>query len=171
LLRKEIGIEPEKSKTRLMPTFHSSSSIRCDAGEVLAVHCSDFRFQAGIREFLDHGLQLDRNYDLLVIPGGPQCLTSAKFLPKFAWVGRKWFRFLVKGHKLTRLILIAHEDCGWYRSLPRDYHSSAGPRERQEDDLRRAKELLLKEFPGVRVELYYAALNDKDRVTVEPVGS
>ena len=83
--------------------------------EVLAIHCSDHRFQAGFYEFLNRKLKLDENYDLLVLPGGPQCLTLVEYLPKFSWAGWKWFRFLVDAHDLKRLILIQHQDCAGTR--------------------------------------------------------
>ena len=55
-----------------MPTFNASSKVNSADAEVLVVHCSDHRFQAGIHEFLNQGLKLGENYDLLVIPGGPK---------------------------------------------------------------------------------------------------
>ena len=100
-----------------MPPFQPSSKINNTPAETLVVHCSDHRFLAGIHEFLDCGLNLNQNYDLLVIPGGPQSLTLVEYLPKFSWAGWKWFRYLVETHELRRLVLIAHQDCVWYRSL------------------------------------------------------
>jgi hypothetical protein len=152
-----------------MPTYQASSKVNRADAEVLVVHCSDHRFQAGIREFLNRGLNLGENYDLLIIPGGPQCLTLVEYLPKFAWAGSKWFRFLIENHELKRLILIAHQDCGWYENLPVHLHSSAKPRERQEEDLRRAHRALMRDFPEISVELYYAGWTPEDQVTVEPV--
>jgi len=152
-----------------MPSYVATSTVNRTDTEVLVVHCSDHRFQAGIREFLNKGLNLDEHYDLLIMPGGPQCLTLLEYLPKFAWAGRKWFRFLVENHELNRLILIAHQDCGWYKSLPLHLHSSAEPRQRQEEDLRRAHRSLRADFPLLHIELYYAGWDANDRVTVEPI--
>jgi len=152
-----------------MSTYQSSSKINLTDTETLVVHCSDHRIQAGIREFLDRGLKLEQNYDLLIIPGGPQCLTLVEYLPKFAWAGSRWFRYLVEQHELKRLILIAHQDCAWYKSLPLHLHSSPEPRERQEEDLRRAQRWLAGEFPQLRTELYYAAWDANDQMRVEEV--
>jgi hypothetical protein len=152
-----------------MSSYQSSSKVNRADADVLVVHCSDHRFQAGIREFLDQGLNLGENYDLLIIPGGPQCLTLVEYLPKFAWVGGKWFRYLVENHELKRLILIAHQDCGWYGKLPLHLHASSTPRERQEEDLRRAYRALVREFPEIRVELYYAGWSADDKISVEPI--
>jgi hypothetical protein len=152
-----------------LPTrsYQTNSKISAEPADTLAVFCSDFRFQDGIRDFLDNGLQLKDKYDLLVIPGGPQTLTLVEYLPKFSWAGWKWFRFLLEKHALKRLVLIAHQDCKWYESLPFHLHTSRTPRQRQEEDLRRVHNTLEADFRGLNVELYYAGWNAEGRVTVE----
>lgn len=152
-----------------MPSYVSTSKVERASTEVLVVHCSSSRFQAGMSDFLNQGLNLHSNYDLLVIPGGPQCLTLVEYLPKFSWAGWKWFRFLVENHELKRLILVAHQDCSWYKDLPLHLHTVSDPRQRQEEDLHRAKAKLTKEFPHLHVDLYYAASDSSGRVTVEAV--
>jgi hypothetical protein len=154
-----------------MPSYVATSTVNRADTEVLVVHCSDHRFQAGIREFLDQGLKLNENYDLLIMPGGPQCLTLVEYLPKFAWAGGRWFRYLVENHELKRLILIAHQDCGWYKSLPLHLHSSAEPRQRQEEDLRRAHHSILKDSPELHVELYFAGWDANDRVYIDSIAA
>lgn len=152
-----------------MPSYQPASRLNRAATDVLVVHCSDHRFQAGLYEFLNQGLNLNENYDLLVIPGGPQCLTLVEYLPKFSWASWKWFRFLVEAHSLRRMILIAHQDCGWYKELPRHLHASPEPRQRQEEDLRRVQHALKKDFPELSVELYYAGWDPSDQVTIESI--
>ena len=152
-----------------MPVFESSTKINTAPVDTLVVHCTDHRIQAGVQEFLDRGLKLNKNYDLFLIPGGPQSLTLVEYLPKFSCAGWKWFRYLVDGHGLKRLILIAHQDCGWYRSLPFHLHTTRKPRQRQEEDLLRAQRTLVKDFPQLSVDLYYAGWNADERLTIETV--
>jgi hypothetical protein len=152
-----------------MPTFLAASTVNLPDTEVLVVHCSDHRFQGGIQEFLNRGLNLGENYDLLAVPGGPQCLTLVEYLPKFSWAGARWIRYLIDNHELKRLILIAHQDCGWYKGLPLHLHSSSSPRGRQEEDLRRARHALNNEFTDLQIELYYAGWDGNDHVTVETI--
>lgn len=152
-----------------MPSLQLSSKVKRDDTEVLVVHCSDHRFQAGFHDLLNLKLNLDENYDLLVLPGGPQCLTLVEYLPKFAWAGWKWFHFLVDAHDLKRMILIQHQDCGWYKELPGHLHSSSEPRLRQEEDLRRARHALARDHPELSVELYYAGWDSNDQVIVDAV--
>ncbi len=152
-----------------MPSCQLTSKPNTTDPDVLVVHCSDHRFQAAFYEFLNLKLNLNENYDLLVLPGGPQCLTLVEYLPKFSWAGWKWVRFLLDSHDLKRLILIQHQDCAWYKDLPLHLHSSADPRDRQEEDLRRIGRTLCKERPELALELYYAAWNAREEVTVDTV--
>jgi hypothetical protein len=154
-----------------MSSYQASSKVNRVESDVLVVHCSDHRFQAGIYEFLNLSLNLNENYDLLAIPGGPQCLTLAEYLPKFSWASWKWFRFLVEAHELKRMILIAHEDCGWYKQLPFHIFGSSDPRQRQVEDLRRVKHALARDFPELQVELYYVGWDANDRVSVEAISA
>jgi len=101
------------------------------------------------------------------VPGGPQSLTLAEYLPKFSWASWRWFRFFVENHEIGRLILIQHQDCAWYKSLPLYLHSSPEPRQRQEEDLRRIRQVLRKDFPEVKTELYFARWDDGERIVVD----
>lgn len=148
------------------PAFELRAKLNDQPAGTLVVCCSDHKFQAGIQEFLSQGLRIE-NYDLLAIPGGPQCLTLVEYLPKFSWAGWRWTRFLVEAHELKRLILIAHQDCGWYSELPLHLHDSSEPRKRQEQDLRRVAMAVAKEFEHLNVESYYALCDSAGRVSVE----
>jgi hypothetical protein len=152
-----------------MPSFLTNFQAGKSGTDVLAVFCSDHRFQGAIHDFLERGLGLNAQYDLLVIPGGPQSLTLVEYLPKFAWAGWKWFRFLVDSHQVKRLILIAHHDCMWYKTLPFHLRTSGDPRVHQEDDLRRVAGRLKQDFPALSVELYFASVDDEGCIAIDSI--
>lgn len=152
-----------------MPSYPLGSKLDSKPPVALVVHCGDHRLQAAFNEFLNKELGLGGNYDLFVIPGGPQSLTLVEYLPKFSWASWRWFRFFVENHEITRLILIQHQDCAWYKSLPLHLHSSPEPREHQEEDLRKIGRVLRKDFPELRVELYFAAWDSSERITLESI--
>jgi hypothetical protein len=153
--------------------YRCQSKLQRKETEVLVVCCSDHRFQAGLREFLDNALSLAGNCDYLIVPGGPQCLVEATQLPKFSWASRRWSHFLIEGHKLKRLILIAHQDCAWYKWLGEERSASApiqAPiREWQESDLRYARDWLVQRSPDLTVDLFFAGWDAEDAITVESV--
>jgi len=152
-----------------MTEYQLTSVLRRDTTDVLAIHCGDYRFQSAFHEFLNQSLKLDGNYDLMVIPGGPLSLTLMEYLPKFSWSSWKWLRFFVEQHEVRRLILIQHQDCAFYRTMPHHLHSSAEPRQRQEQDLRRAAQAMKKELEHLTVELYYAGWDATDHIRVDSV--
>jgi len=152
-----------------MPSYQLDSKLQRSLPGALVVHCGDHRFQAAFNEFLNKDLGLGGNYDLIVVPGGPQSLTLAEYLPKFSWASWRWFRFFVENHEISRLILIQHQDCAWYKSLPLHLHSSPEPRQRQEEDLRRIGQALKKDFPEVKTELYFARWDDSQRIVIDSI--
>jgi hypothetical protein len=125
---------------------------------VLVVHCSDPRYQAPFHDFVRDRLGLDR-YALLAVPGGPQFLTLGEYLPKFAWTGWRWVKFLGDLGNSARVVLIAHEDCRWYLD-GRFGPAPANLREKQVKDLRDVCLQLRELFGNVKVELYYAHMQN-----------
>jgi hypothetical protein len=132
---------------------------------VLVVHCSDPRYQPHFQSFLREGQGVPR-YALLAIPGGVQALTLVEYLPKFAWSGWRWMKFLTNLTRPRRVVLIAHEDCRWY--LDNRFAEGANARGRQVDDLRRVRMAFRERFGDVEVALYYATL-EKGRARFEEV--
>jgi hypothetical protein len=138
--------------------------------ETLMVRCSDHRLARACEDFLEnHRHAPSGSYDLLVVPGGPQFLCPTAYLPKFLWVGLRWVRFLVEEHGIKRMVLIAHQDCGWYRQLFGPQLTDAARKEqRQRQDLRDTRENLIRAFPGLKVEIFFARLQESG-VTFDPV--
>lgn len=99
-----------------MPTPHRST-IPYDARRIhaAAVYCSDGRVGEQFDEFLQQGLGLPR-YDRVALPGGPACLAGHEqaHLEESGVVDE--LKFLVEVHKLSRVVLIAHQGCAFYGS-------------------------------------------------------
>ena len=149
-----------------MTLNHRSRPVAIDPARPTAVvvHCSDPRYQPHFQDFLHSGLKLDR-YALVAVPGGPQCLTLAGYLPKFSWAGWRWMKFMTNLTRPSRIILIAHHDCRWYienRFVP---HPSEA-REHQIKDMRQARAELAERFARISIELFYATL-DGDEANFE----
>jgi hypothetical protein len=152
-----------------MSSFKSTSKLRGAQTDTVVVQCSDHRVQLVAFEFLNKGLELNGNYELLALPGGPQCMTLVEYMPKFSWALNKWVRHLVDSLELTRMVLIAHQDCGWYKQLPFHLLGSSDPRQRQEDDLRRVRAAMARDFPQLRVALYFVGWDNSNQVTIDSV--
>ncbi len=149
-------------KTQTAFTEHASTT--------LVLTCSSNAFYPYVREFLEKFLQLpEGTYDYLSVPGGPQFLMLTEYLPKFAWAGQRWVKFLVEKHRLKKIILITHEDCAWYndeRLIPTFLQklgiggSSASQtstlKERQIEDLRGMAQSIHELISPIHIDAYYA---------------
>lgn len=122
-----------------------------------AVYCSDGRIGEQFDEFLQQGLGLPR-YDRVALPGGPACLAGHEqaHLEERGVVDE--LKFLVEVHKLTRVVLIAHQGCAFYGSRLK----LEEPRLElvQRADLVRAAAYVHRVTNIDRIEGYFARLRD-----------
>jgi hypothetical protein len=123
----------------------------------LALYCSDGRFTESVEELL-HSLGHAR-LDTMTMAGGPGLfnlwiagMTDSTAIASGA-------RFLIEAHKIQRVILIAHEGCGFYKKHMGG-RSPADTRHQQEDDLRLAARTLASTRSGLRVDAYYARIEE-----------
>jgi hypothetical protein len=143
-----------------MTGFRSGPVHASTEADVIAIHCSDPRYQPHFQQFLNTALGLGR-YGLVAVPGGPQFLTLTDYLPKYSWAGWRWLKFLVDLARPRRIVLIAHDDCRWYRGF---LLSGEPGHDRQVEDLRRVQRMLVDRFGPVQVELYFARLEGDEAV-------
>jgi hypothetical protein len=118
-----------------------------------AIYCSDGRFGEQCDDFLQNALGLPR-YDRLAIPGGAACLGGHFSAYREEDALRAQLEFLITAHELSRVILIAHEDCAFYTTFLEA--SPIGLAELQRDDLVRAADRVRQMAPGVTVEAFLA---------------
>jgi carbonic anhydrase len=123
----------------------------------LAIFCSDERFVNATLEFLRRHLDIDR-CDLMVVAGGPA------FIPKNEVALMERLDLLLKAHKIKQVVLVAHDDCGYYKHT----HRGLLPqmlREKQRNDLLTAlKEVQSK---GIQVKAFFAFVDSGEVVFEE----
>jgi len=120
------------------------------ACEALLITCSDFRFKAAERRFID-AAGLAGDYDLIARPGAVRSLV----LPRSAAARdtmEEEIRLLWSLHKFRRILVLNHLSCRAYD----DIATAVNERETHIDHLRRAGPVLEGCFSGVRAELYLA---------------
>jgi hypothetical protein len=146
--------------------FRSSFPFEPERIRAAAVYCSDGRYGEQFDDFLHHSLRLPR-YDRVAIPGGAACLAGHFASYREEAAGLEQIRFLVESHELERMVLIAHESCGFYTKLLR--LPEIGLRQRQEADLVAAAQRLRSQHPRLYVSAY-VAVRDAGLVRFDPVG-
>lgn len=129
-----------------------------------AIYCADGRYNDQTDDFLHNHLGLPR-YDRVVIPGGAGCLAGHALAMRERGALEKQLRFLVESHALRRIVLIAHDDCGFYRHLLR----VRGPLEQsQAKDLLTVAGQIRSWSADLVVDAYFARKVD-ELVQFEPV--
>ena len=115
----------------------------CDA---LIVSCIDFRFQKYIRNWLDTNFE-NKTFDYVGYAGGSKDIDTIM----------KQLDISVRLHEIKQVVLMNHEECGAYgqESTPENHAR----------DLKKAKEVILAQYPHLSVDLYYLHLDG----TFEPI--
>lgn len=131
-----------------------------------AVYCSDGRYGEAFDEFLHDRLRLPR-YDRLAVPGGAACLAGHMEAHREEDAIGEQLRFLVRVHRIERVVLVAHEACAYYTE--RLHVPEPGLRGRQLDDLAKAAATVRSHEARLRVEAWFAAVAHQ-HVAFEPVG-
>ena len=121
-----------------------------------AIYCSDGRYGEAMDQFLHDGLGLP-HYDRVAIPGGPACLAGHLLAMRERGALDRQLKFLVESHALSRLVLIAHSDCGFYKHHVHPGKLRQTPLEQlQFADLAAVAQLLRSAHPGLQVEAHFA---------------
>src|SRR6185295_6253163 len=76
-----------------------------------AIYCSDGRYGAIMDDFF-HETLLMPHYDRVAIPGGPASLAGHLLAMRERSALERQVKFLIEAHELTRIVMIAHQDCG-----------------------------------------------------------
>ncbi len=118
-----------------------------------AVYCSDGRVGEHFDDFLKNGLGLPR-YDRVALPGGPARLAgyADALIAECAVVDE--LLFLAEAHGLTRVVLIQHEGCAFYRQ--RLGIEGEDLRPLQDADLVKAADAIREATDLAQIEGYYA---------------
>jgi|HubBroStandDraft_1064217.scaffolds.fasta_scaffold01246_11 hypothetical protein len=121
--------------------------------------CSDGRFEEQVNDFREHlrrilGL---RKLDRYFIPGSQlQFVSTEAGYPPADKATDYWARFFIDNHHLSHVVIVGHELCAAYQSAPA--YQGFGPdrlRQQQETHLLRRRDLILRDYPNIRVHLYY----------------
>lgn len=148
-----------------MTAFDAETPYHPEHPSALAIYCSDGRFTRAVEELLRRDGH--ERLDTLTMPGGPALLNQLTASYPEADAVKKAASFLIHGHHIREVVLLAHAGCGYYRAR-RPHDAPAQLHARQLEDLRLAARALRKVEPDLAVRLYYADAVGH-RVRFEPV--
>lgn len=113
------------------------STHTCNA---FIVACIDFRFQKFIKKWLEEKFQ-NKTYDYVGFAGSTKDLKTIM----------NQLDISVRLHHINQVVLIHHEECGAY--------GTESTHDRHTDDLKKARGLINKKYPQLKVDLYYLHLD------------
>lgn len=141
-----------------MPVFTSTEAWNAQRIGALAMYCSDGRWGEAFDEFCHKRLQIPR-YDRLALPGGPACLVPQDKEMGFCRGTWENLEFLVRAHKLERIVLITHFGCAYYAEQLKQDAAACLPSQLR--DLKTAADALREWFPDLQVEAYLAMRRER----------
>lgn len=142
--------------------FHFDSPPEPYVADAAVLTCFDFRVNQVVRKFLKK--QGIAKMDMIVVAGGAKTLASPRndFEQDFIL---EQVRMSIRLHQTKRVLLTCHSDCATYGGLAFYNGDREAEAKHHAEELRRAAELVLANFPDVEVERY---LLDFEGVWVVP---
>jgi hypothetical protein len=127
----------------------------CDA---VVLACIDFRFWKETMKFVEEELGI-KTYDFPKLPGAAKavndCLSEVD-------VALKCIGIPCDLHHAEKIVIVNHADCGAYGGSKEFKGDDEAEQKFHEEQLKSAKEKILKYYPGKEVSLVYAKLVDEE---------
>jgi hypothetical protein len=131
--------------------FHFDSAAEPYVADAAVLTCFDYRVNRVVRKFLKkQGIE---TVDMIVVAGGAKTLASPRndFEQDFIL---EQVRMSIRLHKTKRVLLTCHSDCATYGGLAFYSGDRVAEARHHAEELRRAANLVLANFPEVQVERY-----------------
>lgn len=131
--------------------FPVEQQFREEFAHTLAIYCSDGRFALACEQFIRQTLG-EEWFDRFIVPGGAGWLCLDVLTVWEHEMARKHVSFVVEAHSIRRVILIAHQQCGFYERYRLSPEQTV---RRQKEDLQAATRTLQERYPNLKIEAYY----------------
>lgn len=140
-----------------MSDFTTSPGFKEEHPDTLVIQCSDGRFSKPVFELLKNCGCL--RYDVMAMPGGPALLDMVGASITESEACRAGTSFLVKGHRISTIHLIAHAGCGYYQSRFGGMGLKA-LQEKQVEDMQNAAAWLRRLDKNILILAYFASVKN-----------
>jgi carbonic anhydrase len=122
--------------------------------EAVVLCCIDFRFWKETAEFAENELGLT-DFDFPSLPGGAKAINESNDLA-FACISVP-----CDLHHAKKIVIVNHEDCGAYGGSAKFNNDAEVEQKFHEEELKKAKNIILEKYPDKEVILVYAKLVDE----------
>ena len=128
--------------------------------EAIVLSCMDPRFQKPVHKYLDKK-KLTSKFSAFTIAGGSIGVTNEKFKK---WHSTFWenLETSINLHKINKLIVINHKDCGAAKiANGKKKFSLTNEKKIHKESFSKIKKQIKKRFPKLKVELNLISLDSK----------
>ena len=130
----------------------------------LLIRCMDFRLNKEMREWIIESDLFDGGFDVISLAGASKDLVDGTEEIKNNFL--KHIGVSVDLHQVRKIIIFHHSDCGAY-ALDYKFGSPEEEKEKQLEDMKKSKEIILEKYSKVEVVFVWGELRDKDGAEIE----
>jgi len=130
----------------------------------LLIRCMDFRLNKETRKWIAESDLFDGGFDIISLAGASKDLVDGSEEIKNNFL--KHIGVSVDLHQIEKIIIFHHSNCGAY-ALDYKFGSIQEEKEKQLEDMRKAKEIILKKYPEVKVVFVWGELKDEEGKEIE----
>jgi len=125
----------------------------------------DFRLNEEIERWLKESVLFDKKeFDVIALAGSTKDLVDGGAETKDNFM--KHIGVAVNLHKVEKIIIFHHSDCGAYAKEYK-FSSSEEEKRKQTEDMREAKRIILRKHPEVEIFLVWGELKDAEGKRIE----
>lgn len=119
----------------------------------------DFRLNKEMREWIAGSDLFKGGFDVISLAGASKDLIDGSEEIKGNFL--KHIGVSVDLHQVKKIILFHHSDCGAY-ALDYKFNSVEEEKNKQLEDMKKSKEIILKKYPNIKIIFVWGELKDKD---------
>ncbi|MEA2097486.1 MAG: carbonic anhydrase [Patescibacteria group bacterium] len=130
----------------------------------LLIRCMDFRLNKEVKKWIAESDLFDGGFDIISLAGASKDIVDGNEEVKNNFL--KHVGVSVDLHQVKKIILFHHSDCGAY-ALDYKFGSPEEEKKKQLEDMKKAKEIILEKYSGVKVIFVWGELKDEDGEKIE----
>jgi hypothetical protein len=124
----------------------------------------DFRLNSELNKWIKESELFDGGFDVISLAGASKDLVDGNEEIKNNFL--RHIGVSVDLHQAKKIILFHHSDCGAY-ALDYKFGSSEEEKEKQMEDMKKAKEIIIKKYPRAEVVFVWGELKDENGRKIE----
>ena len=124
----------------------------------LLIRCMDFRLNKETKKWIQESKLFEGGFDIISLAGASKDIVDGNEEVKNNFL--KHVGVSVDLHQVEKIIIFHHSDCGAY-ALDYKFDSLEEEKKKQLEDMKKAKEIILEKYSGVKVVFVWGEMKDE----------